>query len=575
MSIENKRTHSAAFGCDAANRLLADAIAKARDHSIDVPSNNNGHGASRDQAEIKPIDNSLVARLDLTENGALQFENTGYAPLDLFFGLVRSAPPILVEQLMSASWSENANETIRVLMHARDARHGKGERSCASIALLWLRKNKPITYLRNLNTFIELGYFKDLLQIAGAANDDGDHHLGAGRDLVELDLFAAYLKADLETLKHHSPGGEGDGESDSAKPTPISLSLAAKYAPSEGRSFDKKYKFASRIARLLFPEEENPAKMYRTFLSLARSNIGIVESQMSSSKWSEISYGKVPARAHRTYRKAFLKHEQERYDAYLAAVRDGKNKINTAGTQPHELVRQYLSIYQACGVDVDNTVEAQWNAIIHRLEDAGKLKQSLSVVDVSASMSGQPMEVAVALGLVTAQLNRGCFSDRCITFSSTPQWEIIRGDSLRDKVENLSKAEWGMSTNLEAVLDLILDTAIKAKCPQDDLPSTLFIFSDMQFDYACCNANTDTLYKIMRRKYLKHKYKMPNVVFWNLRASHGAQCPVTMDEAGTALVSGFSAELLKLFLDGEELVPMTVMRKAIEPYSAEVEESEI
>ena len=564
MSIENKRKHSAAFGCDAVNGLLADAIAKARElHSIDVPPNNNGHGASQasqDQTEINPVDDSLVTRLDLTENGALQFENTGYAPLDLFFGLVRSAPAVLVEQLMSASWSENANETLQVLMHARDARHGKGERGCTYDALLWIRKNKPITFLRNLNTFVQLGYFKDALHIAAAANDDGDHHLGAGRDLIELELFAAYLKGDLETL---------------TKSTPASLSLAAKYAPSEGRSFDKKYKFASRLARLLFPEEENPAKMYRTFLSLARSNIGIVEKQMSSGEWSEISYGKVPARAHRTYRKAFEKHEEERYHAYLAAVRDGKDKINTAGTQPHELVRQYLGVYQACGVDVDDTVEAQWNAMIHRLEDVGKLKQSLSVVDVSGSMSGEPMEVAVALGLVTAQLNRGCFSDRCITFSSTPHWEIIRGDSLRDKVQNLSKAEWGMSTNLEAVLDLILDTAIKAKCPQDDLPSTLFIFSDMQFDYACRNAKTDTLYKIMRRKYLKHNYQMPNVVFWNLRASCGAQCPVTMDEAGTALVSGFSAELLKLFLDGEELVPMTVMRKAIEPYSAEVEESEI
>jgi len=570
MSIENKRKHSTAFGSGAANDLLANAIAKARElHSSDTSTSNEESGVPEDQSTTNPGDNCLVARLDFTENGALQFDNTGYAPLDLFFGLVRSAPAALVERLVNESWSENANETLQILMHTRDSRHGKGERACTYSSLFWLRKNKPITYLRNLNTFVELGYFKDLLQIAAAATEDGNQP-DAGRELIELELFAAYLKADLKTMQNHSFRSDGD---DSTK---IPLSLAAKYAPSEGRSFDKKYKFAGRIARLMFPEEDNPKKMYRHFLALARSNIGIVERQMSSGQWSEISFGKIPSRAHRTYRNAFKKHEEERYGQYLTAVREGKDKINTTGTQPHELVHQYLSVYQARNVDVDDTVEAQWKEMVRRLKDSGKLKQSLSVVDVSGSMSGQPMEVAVALGLVTAELNQGCFRDRCITFSSTPRWEIIRGKTLRDKVQNLSQADWGISTNLEAVLDLILGGAIKAKCSQEDLPSTLFIFSDMQFDCACRNTNTDTLYRIMRRKYLKHNYKMPNVVFWNLRASaFGAQCPVTMDEAGTALVSGFSTEILKIFLNGEQILPISILRKAIESYSAEVEESEI
>mmetsp|Transcript_10979 Transcript_10979/g.24575 ORF Transcript_10979/g.24575 Transcript_10979/m.24575 type:complete len:570 (+) Transcript_10979:151-1860(+) len=569
MTTKTKRTHTTAFGDGPANEYLTLAIAKARSRRSEMTHNDRLTEAFNSTTNVGG--NDLVARLDLTENGAVQFANSGYAPLDLFFALVRSASPSVVEDLISASWSENAVETIQILMHARDAREGKGERSVVWNALLWLRKNKPITYLRNINAFTELGYFKDLLQIAAAASQDDDEGLSAtGQDIFELELYAEYLRADMELMRIEST--QRNEEQDKK----VALSLAAKYAPSEGRSFDKKHKFARRIAELMFPGDVQAKKQYRMFLAQARSHINIVETKMTNGEWSEIAFGQVPSRAHRTYRNAFKRHDGERYAAYLADVHGGKEKINTVGTQPHELARSYLWCYGARNCAIDDTVEAQWNDMISRLKSSGSMSQSLSVVDVSGSMHGQPMEVAISLGLVTAETNKGPFHGRTITFSSSPKWEIIRGDSLRDKVRNLTNAHWDMSTNLEKVFELILACAVKTKCSQEDMPKTLFIFSDMQFDRACHSPNTDSLYRMMRRKFLVHIYEMPNVVYWNLRASGtGAQFPVTMDEAGTALVSGFSAELLKLFMDGKEMNPMTVMRNAIKPYQAKVEESEV
>jgi hypothetical protein len=293
---------------------------------------------------------------------------------------------------------------------------------------------------------------------------------------------------------------------------------------------------------------------------------------MCARRWGDIEFGHVPSRAHRTYRKAFQKHEEERYAQYLQAVSEGKDKINVAGTQPHELVKNYLGYGSH---DLDATVEAQWAALIARIKAKGTMQQSLSVIDVSGSMSGQPLEVAIALGLLTAEINEGKWHNRTITFSNTPKWEMVKGRTLREKVGNLSRAHWEMSTNLEAVFELILSAATSFGCTQEQLPKTLFIFSDMQFNAACRNPNTDTLYRTMRRKFQRHGYSLPNVVFWNLRASSsGAQCPVTMDESGTALVSGFSAELLSLFMDGAEMNPMAILRKAIEPYQADVEPTE-
>jgi hypothetical protein len=59
-------------------------------------------------------------------------------------------------------------------------------------------------------------------------------------------------------------------------------------------------------------------------------------------------------------------------------------------------------------------------------------------------------------------------------------------------------------------------------------------------------------------------YTMPQIVFWNLRSCH-SNVPVKMDENGTALVSGFSGNLLKLFLTGniEDMTPESIMYEAI------------
>ena len=56
----------------------------------------------------------------------------------------------------------------------------------------------------------------------------------------------------------------------------------------------------------------------------------------------------------------------------------------------------------------------------------------------------------------------------------------------------------------------------------------------------------------MQDKFEAAGYKLPQVVYWNLRASciRGQKStPVTYDQEGVALVSGFSGQLLKLFMD--------------------------
>ncbi|RZC55495.1 hypothetical protein C5167_014355 [Papaver somniferum] len=75
----------------------------------------------------------------------------------------------------------------------------------------------------------------------------------------------------------------------------------------------------------------------------------------------------------------------------------------------------------------------------------------------------------------------------------------------------------------------------------------------------------ETDYQVIQDKYRKSGYmKVPEIVFWNLRDS--SSTPVLGQQKGVALVSGFSKNLLKLFLEGSDLsefTPIRVMEKAI------------
>merc|ERR1711924_155569 len=85
----------------------------------------------------------------------------------------------------------------------------------------------------------------------------------------------------------------------------------------------------------------------------------------------------------------------------------------------------------------------------------------VSLVDVSGSMSGVPMEVSIALGLLVSDLADAPFKDRVLTFESTPRWHKIPSTSSPVKqIRNLQRAPWGGSTNFAAAMDLLLAACV-------------------------------------------------------------------------------------------------------------------
>jgi hypothetical protein len=126
--------------------------------------------------------------LTTTENGAVAFESTNSKCLNLFFKMVRGTPRESIERLFYDAWLEDPKMAMQVLLQCRDCRKGKGERLIVQNALVWLRKYKTKTYLKNLTTFLEAGYYQDLLSMIKQA--EKDHQPSLGRDdMVELELL--------------------------------------------------------------------------------------------------------------------------------------------------------------------------------------------------------------------------------------------------------------------------------------------------------------------------------------------------------------------------------------------------
>ena len=190
------------------------------------------------------------------------------------------------------------------------------------------------------------------------------------------------------------------------------------------------------------------------------------------------------------------------------------------------------------------------------------------VCDTSGSMTWAltkpyPISVSVSLALYFAERNKGIFHNEFITFSETPCFQKIEGDTLNEKFLNIRRANWGMSTNLQRVFDLILKSAIKNKVPESEMPTTLYIISDMEFNSCVDGTNLDGIIK----KYNEAGYKLPRIVFWNVNSKQNNVC-ASKDTLGVMLVSGCSPTVFAMATN-PKMTPEGFMNSIIERYLEE------
>ena len=271
---------------------------------------------------------------------------------------------------------------------------------------------------------------------------------------------------------------------------------------------------------------------------------------MSEKKWEDIKYSSVPGSAMRRYKRAYNRNDSQRFEDWK---NDSNSKASVSATYPHQVLNM---------IDEDEQLaEKLWNNLPDLITTDEVM---LPMIDVSGSMFGQPLQIAISLGLYLAERNKSEFKNRFLTFSDNPQIVTIdETKSLADKFRDISNADWGMNTNFERAYKKILQLATSHNCDSDSMPTMLLVLSDMQFDDSQNSGQWKTHYSWMEDEYEEAGYKLPKIVFWDLNAYPGQ--PTECSDENVAMVSGFSPSIMKAVLNAEEFNPIDVMLEALEP----------
>ena len=350
-----------------------------------------------------------------------------------------------------------------------------------------------------------------------------------------------------------------------------SISLLGKWLPSENASS----KETIRMARQLMRDLNIKPKTYRKALTLLRKKLNVVEVDMSSNHWEDIQYEAVPSKANLKYSDAFLRHDEERRREYLSKVVKGESKINAKVVAPYEIVKDYSGIYCNMVNSYNETLEQMWKALPQY-----QLDNILVVRDGSGSMTDRIgntkvtcLQVATSLAVYAAEHNKGIWKDKFITFSSKPQFiNLSKCSSLKEKLEVCSRYDECSNTDIYKTMKLILNTAINNGCKQKDMPKSILIVSDMQFDdyhgyyydrfeHGAFNYDK-VLFESIKTEYMAAGYKLPRIIFWNVNNRGNKTIPLQENELGLVLCSGFSTNIFKMVL-GNEVDPYKQLLKVL------------
>lgn len=496
---------------------------------------------------LKSMEKTLNNRynVSVTENGAVGFKTTGKYLLDLNFAVasLRSSESDKINSMFEKAFAEHPMYAMKWLAMCRDVREGLGERQTPKTILKYLGNAEPQIVKALIPLVAEYGRFDDLYVL---------FETKCKRNVLEY--IDKMFKEDQRKMRAKMP-----------------ISLLAKWLPSENASSKKTKQNAKIVRKYLKLSPRN----YRKQLSKMRKYLDVVEVKMAGRRWNKINYETVPSKANLIYKDAFMRHDEERRTEYLNSLANGTAKINSSVNFPHDIVHKYFAeraIY-CKNISSDATLEELWKALPDIVKGDGN---TIVVRDGSGSMTVQvdrnshvtALEVATALAIYFSERSSGEFKDKFITFSSHPNLiDLSNCETLAAKIRRCYREQDCSNTNIEATFDLILDTAIENNMKQSDMPKTVLIISDMEFDsatyhwhnYSRHTAN-EKLFETIGKRFEEAGYKLPRLVFWNVNSRTGT-IPVKENELGVALVSGFSVNVCKMVLSGE-----------IDPYKCLIEQ---
>ena len=432
----------------------------------------------------------------------------------------------------------------------------QGERRFFRVIIKWLANNHTEAIRRNLEYIVTYGRWDDLYTFVGTP--------------LEKDAFE---------LMHHQLALDVQCK------TP---SLLAKWLKSENTSSRDSRVLADKTRRYFGMNH----KEYRKTLSVLREHIRVLERLMSAGRWDEIEFDGIPSRAGMIYKNAFARHDIERMrqgatQSYEDFAKDKNTKVNAKALYPFDVTKQAMAFgnwgyyygHERKSQALDDTERLMINKYWENLEDVfnGYSYNGICVCDTSGSMYGDPLAVAISIAMYCAEHNTGDFANHFFTFSNNPTFVEIEGVDFVDKVNRIAKADWGGSTNIEAVFDKMLAIAKQNHLSQDDIPQGVIVVSDMEFNdcvrggpvtndrWTCGTCANETLFETLEKRWNAAGYRLPTLTFWNVNARNDR---IAMRKEGHVnFVSGMSPTIFTQVMTGKDAISLMMDTLDAERYS--------
>ena len=483
-----------------------------------------------------------------TENGATAFKTSGKELLDFNFNItsMRTWKWGDIGENFSKVFYENPVVAVKYWFYCLDCREGLGERNISKAILFWMADNHPEIVEKILRFIPEYNRWDTLILLADPEFTSNKHLREKAIEWIKITFIHDIMHAYDEEP----------------------ISLLAKWMPSENASS----KVTKRMARQFMQDINISPRNYRRCLSALRRKLNVVECDMSANNWDEINYETVPSKANLNYSNAFMRHDEERRIKYLDSLAKGETKINAKVLAPYEICHAYGGSY-GYGVKLyDESLEQMWKALPkYQMDDVLVVRDGSGSMSSKVSKEVSCLDVATSIAIYAAEHNSKNWYNKFITFSSSPRFiDMSDCKSLRDKILYCSGFNECSNTDIYKTMKLILNTAISKGYKQYQLPKTILIVSDMQFDtgpsrygssYTAFNYNK-ALFEQIQMEYQYYGYKLPKIVFWNVDSRGNKTIPIQQNDLGLVLCSGFSANIFKMLL-GDELDPYQALLKIL------------
>lgn len=401
---------------------------------------------------------------------------------------------------------EDPDMALRTVFYLRDSEEGLGKRIPFGIIMRHLANSRPKTVIRNLHLFPVYGGYDDMLCLLGTRCEKA---------------LASYIKRQL------------DSDLTAAKEGGI-ISVISKKLPVLNSGKKDRVEQARRLCKLMNMGE---GEYSETLTSLRRILGPEIGSPVTNNSFYHFINTLHPLFKRKT---AFSRDENNALNRQFKKVMSCY-KTDTLGFYPYDIIHAAMtrpdehSLFHKKAEK--RALDAEWRS----LPDFSVRRNAIAVINGSDNMFYQkegfpsPISIAVSLGIYLSERCTGRFKDHFIPFSKKPRLVKIKGKDIIEKTDFCTAYNEGAQVSLCEVFRTVLQTAIQEELPAPELPETVYIISNTEFEQSVsCNR---TLFDDMRALYGIHGYKLPSVVYWNVSAEN-EKYPIIKNEQGVTLVSG-------------------------------------